>query len=48
MANVTIPQANAKLGEGTCPHCGAKVEVKIDPIWYRFLSALQTIINEGL
>jgi hypothetical protein len=48
MANITIPSADAKFGEGTCPHCGAKVTVKIDALWYRFFAKLQTLVNEQL
>lgn len=48
MANLTLPNADAKLGECTCPNCGAKVELKIDPVWYRSLIALILLINGAL
>lgn len=48
MANITIPNPNAPLATGSCPSCGAQVTLTIDPLWYRMMNALVTIVNKGL
>ena len=48
MANITIPNADAAFAKGKCAHCGKETTVKIDALWYRFLTKLQILVNEQL